>query len=60
MNKEKIKALCAQIAAATEHIISVGSDAAAVNGPQLLGIRHAARQIAAEVETQENEVAVDG
>jgi hypothetical protein len=59
MNKDHVLQLCSQICVAADCVVSVGANAAATNAPQLMGIRQAAAQIAAEVRTQE-EVATDG
>lgn len=59
MDKNLILQLCRQIAASAENIVSVGADAAHANAPQLMGIRQAAAQIAAEV-NKPKEVAKDG
>ena len=59
MDKKKIIALCEQILAATDNIVSVGTAAAQINGVQLGNIQRSARLIATEINKPE-EVATDG
>lgn len=61
MDTKKIIALCEQILAATDTIVSVGTAAAQINGAQLGNIQRSARLIAAEINKPEpKEVEADG